>query len=298
MTSETAVLDEVAASIAVRAAGLRDEVVGAIERAVSIGAIAPGQRLVEAEIARQMGISKAPVREALRELERLGLVVSYPRRGTFVTEITPLVVSEAFSLRAALEVYAGRLAIQHWTESDLQQMEALLEEADATLHDQHAILQRVELDLSFHDHLFRLSRHKLLQEAWTNLRAKIRVLLAATGVLRVSAAVPKQPLSYRRGHAALLEALRSRDRDRLEAETIHHLAAGEQMLLEHLADDRDGGRPDVAALATWSASRLALPTDLDHSPSGVVAPNGRSSTVVSDAARNGPGRTRATRRHS
>lgn len=257
MASETAVLDDVAAVVAARASGLRDEVVGAIERAVSLGTIAPGQRLVESEIARQMGISKAPVREALRELERLGLVVSYPRRGTFVSEITPVVVSEAFSLRAALEVYAGRLALQHLTEEDVRQMESLLEEADATLHDQHAILQRVELDLSFHDQLFRLSRHKLLQEAWTNLRAKIRVLLAATGVLSVNAAVPRQPASYRRGHATLVDALRAGDADRLEVETVRHLAAGEQMLLEHLADQPAFERLDTQPLTTWSASRLA-----------------------------------------
>lgn len=107
MASSSAILDLPSAFDLARAPGLRDEVVVAIEKAVLVGSVEPGQRLVESEIARQMGISKAPVREALRELERLGLVVSYPRRGTFVAELTPTVASETYSLRAVIESYAA-----------------------------------------------------------------------------------------------------------------------------------------------------------------------------------------------
>ena len=257
--SETALIAEDASSIVVaRASGLRDEVVVAIERAVMIGAIAPGQRLVESEIARQMGISKAPVREALRELERLGLVVSYPRRGTFVADITAAVASEAFSLRAVLEAYAGRLAVTRCTGDDLQRMEQLLAEADATLPDESLVFRRVELDLEFHDHLYRLSGHKMLQEAWANLRAKIRVLLVATGVLRVTSEGSNQQTSYMRGHAPILGALRTHDPDALEAAIICHLAAGERMLLEHLNGDPCTLRVETEAFAARSAANTTV----------------------------------------
>lgn len=226
-----------------------------------IGTITPGQRLVESEIARQMGISKAPVREALRELERLGLVVSYPRRGTFVADITAAVASEAFSLRAVLESYAGRLAVTRCTEDDVQRMEQLLAEADATLPDESMVFRRVELDLEFHDQLYRLSGHKILQEAWANLRAKIRVLLVATGVLRVAQARSNQHTSYTRGHAPILRALRARDADRLEAAIVSHLAAGERMLLEHLSGDPCTLRVEAEALATRSAGQPAAGPD-------------------------------------
>ena len=79
-----------------------------------------------------MGISKAPVREALRELERLGLVVSYPRRGTFIAEITPTVASEVYSFRAVIEWSCGPAGGDpaHGG-NDLAAMEALINEADA-----------------------------------------------------------------------------------------------------------------------------------------------------------------------
>jgi DNA-binding GntR family transcriptional regulator len=254
LASQTAISEAVSLVVAARASGLRDEVVVAIERAVLVGSIAPGQRLVEAEIARQMGISKAPVREALRELERLGLVVSYPRRGTFVADITPTVASEAFSLRAVIEAYAGRLAVARCSEDDIVQMEQLLAEADAVPLDEQSVFHRVELDLAFHDQLYRLSGHKILQEAWANLRAKIRVLLVATGVLRVTYVGSNEHVSYTRGHGPIVRALRARDPDCLDVAIVRHLAAGERMLLEHLNGDPCTLRVEAEAHAARPAS--------------------------------------------
>ena len=75
------------------------------------GGFAPGERLVEAEIARQLGISRGPVREALAKLRAEGLVYDEPRRGSFVAELTDHDVHEIYELRAALEMQAVRLLI-------------------------------------------------------------------------------------------------------------------------------------------------------------------------------------------
>jgi DNA-binding GntR family transcriptional regulator len=216
---------------------LRQEVVHAIERALLVGSLTPGQRLNETEIARQMGISKGPVREALRQLEQFGLVVSYPQRGTFVAEITPAVASEAFSLRTVLESYAARLAIARLDDADLARMQEILEQADALPPETGRLLKRAELDLAFHDEIYRLSGHRLLQEAWGNLRAKFRVLLVATGVL--DDAAPGRPSTYARRHAPILAALAARDPAAAEAAIARHLADGERLLLERLATGRD-----------------------------------------------------------
>ncbi len=259
MTSGASVLDLTSPFDAPRASGLRDGVVLSIERAVLNGAVAPGQRLVESEIARQMGISKAPVREALRELERLGLVVSYPRRGTFVAEVTPAMASEAYSLRAVLESYAGRLAVARFEETDLQRMEELLVEADAIAPGADHFINRAELDLAFHDEIYRLSGHRQLQEAWGNLRARVRVLLVATGIVQGQVADPGDvgPSPYRRWHAPILDALRSRDPDRTEAAIIHHLAGGERGLVKHLTGDGAGSL--LAVLRVDSEARDRCP---------------------------------------
>jgi DNA-binding GntR family transcriptional regulator len=210
---------------------LRQEVTLAIEQAILLGAVAPGQRLVEADVARQMGISKAPVREALRSLEQLGLVVNRPRRGTFVTAPTATLAGEAFSLRTLLETYAGRLAVRTVQETHLARMRQHLERAAAVWDDYP---RRVEYDLKFHDVLFELSGHLLLQQAWSNLRSQIQLLLTVSGILREAEHGPGQPRSMVTVHEPILAALHDRDADRLEAAIVAHLAEGERRLRQKL----------------------------------------------------------------
>jgi DNA-binding GntR family transcriptional regulator len=251
VTSNTGLLESASTFELPRAPGLRDEVVLAIEKAVLVGALSPGERLVEINIARQMGISKAPVREALRELERLGLVVSYPRRGTFVAEINPAVASEVYSFRSVIESYAARLAVSQVGDRDLAAMESLLEQADAEDPLSEAgQIRKAELDLAFHDEIYRLSGHRLLQDAWGNLRARIRVLLVVSGMLRTTVDPSVAgPRPYHRWHAAVMEALRARDADQAEIEVIRHLAGGERGLVRQLGGDVAGLRVIAEALA-------------------------------------------------
>src|SRR5919205_3173807 len=79
---------------------LRAEVRERLRRAIMQGTLKPGEQIVESRLARQLGISQAPVREALRELEQLGLVVNHSRRGTFVRKFTPEDAWEMYTLRA------------------------------------------------------------------------------------------------------------------------------------------------------------------------------------------------------
>ena len=160
---------------------LSEEVTLAIEKAIFLGTVTPGQRLVESEIARQMGTSKAPVREALRNLETLGLVVSNPRRGTFVTSLSATLASEAFSFRAIMECYAVRLALPNLTEEHFLAMAEFDRASDASTSDYP---MQIEYDLRVHDLLFEKAEHRLLVGAWANLRSQIRLLLIVSGALR------------------------------------------------------------------------------------------------------------------
>ena len=214
-----------------RSGVLRQEVTLAIEKAILLGAVAPGQRLVESDVARQMGISKAPVREAFRSLEQLGLVVNRPRRGTFVTAPTATLAGEAFSLRTLLETYAGRLAVRHVQEAHITRMRQYLEHA-ADVWDDYP--QRVEYDLKAHDVIFELSGHLLLQQAWSNLRSQIQLLLTVSGILREPEHGPGQPGSMVTVHEPIMAALRDRDPDRLEAAIVAHLGEGERRLRQKL----------------------------------------------------------------
>ena len=104
---------------------LRHDAYAALYEAILLGHIPPGERLVEAEIARQMGISRGPLREAIRQLEQDGLVEYRPRRGAVVAELTRERVLDAYSTRVELEGFAARLAAQRMTAADAARLAAL-----------------------------------------------------------------------------------------------------------------------------------------------------------------------------
>src|SRR5438132_9969938 len=98
---------------------LFSHVYDALRRAIVTGVLQPGQRVNEAEVARQMHISRGPVREAIRLLEQAGLLVSIPRRGTVVVTLSAEDVEEVYTLRADLETRAIRRATTRLSEADL-----------------------------------------------------------------------------------------------------------------------------------------------------------------------------------
>jgi DNA-binding GntR family transcriptional regulator len=102
---------------------LSDQVAGFLRNAIIQGSIEEGQRLVENELQRELGISRGPIREAFRKLEKDDLIVIVPRKGTFVRKINRKDVLESLTLRALLEGYAARLAIDHM-EEDISKMES------------------------------------------------------------------------------------------------------------------------------------------------------------------------------
>src|SRR5579871_3491091 len=105
---------------------LRHDAYDALREAILLGRLMPGARIVEAEVARQMGISRGPIREAVRQLEQDGLVEYQPRRGVVVIELTRERIYDAYAVRANLEGFAARLAVPRITPVDVQRLEELI----------------------------------------------------------------------------------------------------------------------------------------------------------------------------
>ncbi len=140
---------------------LTEQVSQVLSEAILDGTLKHGEQLVETDLQKQLGISRSPLREAFRDLEKKGLVVIIPRRGTFVREITVADVQEHFPVRAALEGLAAREAYAHITGEQLEQMkQALLgmqragELGDAELYRQQ--------HLKFHETFIQASGNELL----------------------------------------------------------------------------------------------------------------------------------------
>jgi len=186
----------------------------------------PGARLVETRIAQELGVSQAPVREALRDLEQLGCVVHEPFRGCSVKAFSKDELLEAFPVRAALEALAARLAAERMSEDELLRMAELLETMrDAALrgdaHDQS------QANASFHATIVRAARNATLERQWAFLEPYSRTFLTVS-----QPGTDLQALSER--HVPILDALRARDGD-AAAEAMHrHLMDAAELLKEHV----------------------------------------------------------------
>lgn len=195
---------------------LRDDVREAIVNAVISGEFAPGERIVETRVARQLGVSQTTVREALREIEHMGMAVSVPNRGVLVRPITRRDVVEMYEMRALCEGHAARLAVQHLDEASLSELERLLEEM-IRLGDEEKTREMIAVDVEFHRFLMRLADHTLLSRLWSVVHPHLWTYTAVQGILGL------HPGIVARRHLAIIEALRSGDPDRAEQAMRTHL---------------------------------------------------------------------------
>ncbi|MFJ8675601.1 GntR family transcriptional regulator [Streptomyces sp. NPDC093589] len=186
-----------------RRRGLSDEVADRIREAIFSGAYAPGAQLREVELSATMDVSRGPVREALRVLEREGLVHCAWHRGTTVTTLSPEDVAELDSLRGALEDLAVRKVITRASDEDLA---SLAKAAEVMKHvtDAH---EMVRLDIAFHDAVFAAADHQRLADAWDGMRCQVHLFL----LTRINLSTDGYLGCIPREHHGLVTALRSRD---------------------------------------------------------------------------------------
>jgi DNA-binding GntR family transcriptional regulator len=202
----------------------RERVKDVILQRIVSGEYPPGSRLVETRIAQELGVSQAPVREALRDLEQLGCIVHEPFRGCSVRAFSADELLEAFPVRAALEALAARLAAERISEQELLRLAELLEtmREAARRGDAHG---QSQANASFHATIVRAARNVTLERQWALLEPFSRTFLTVS-----------QPglnlLALSERHIPILDALRARDPD-AAADAMHrHLMDAAELLKE------------------------------------------------------------------
>jgi DNA-binding GntR family transcriptional regulator len=183
---------------------LFSHVYDALRRAIITGALQPGQRINEAQVARQMRISRGPVREAIRLLEQAGLLVSVPRRGTVVVTLSADDVEEVYTLRADLETRAIRRATSRLSDADLAELERLLDvmQAAGVAEDLTALL---DADIAFHRKIVKAAGWPQLHRVWESLHPRTLTLYTIETLVKWSAEM------HAERHRPVLDALRERD---------------------------------------------------------------------------------------
>ena len=144
-----------------------------LREAIVTGEFAPGARLVETDLAERFATSRGPVRTALKELERDGLVVVNPRRGTFVLPLGSDDVDEIFSLYAVLWPLAMRRAVARVTPDDLDRLREQIAIIDASRDDTAAW---TAANFEFHRMIIEMSHHRRVLQIWDGLQAQVQML--------------------------------------------------------------------------------------------------------------------------
>jgi DNA-binding GntR family transcriptional regulator len=205
---------------------LPERIASFIREAIIEGRWGPGGRLVESHLARQFGVSRAPLREALRLLVAEGLVVWSPHRGPMVRETSDCELAELFAVRGNLEAFAAELAARHAAPDQIARMRELLREMDQ--HRRARDLGRwYATGLEFHNALIAAAHNRVLSQIYDQLKSQFRRYQAAI------ARLPALPRDSVAEHRAILSAIEQHDpatARRMAEAHIRHLS---QRFLAH-----------------------------------------------------------------
>jgi DNA-binding GntR family transcriptional regulator len=196
-----------------RAVPLRDRVYEALEELIIYGALAPGEHLVEADIARKLGISRIPVREGLQLLARDGWIDLRPRQGAFVHQPTTREVDDVFGVRTLLEVESTRLAACKATNDSIEALRAILHAGSEALTrgDEREL---VMFNSQFHARITQIGDNDVLAELIARLDKRIRWYFAPV--------VKSRGSNSWKEHGEIVEAIAARDPDRASEAMRRH----------------------------------------------------------------------------
>jgi DNA-binding GntR family transcriptional regulator len=197
---------------------LADKVVDHLRDAIFRGKLSPGEQLREMQLSQWLGVSRGPIRDALKQLEREGLVIIPSNGRTIVARLTREDFDEVYSLRLGLEQVAMQYAIRNATEADIKEMQDVVHDMISQVNAGISAKQGADLDLHFHDLLYRASRHKRLQACWADLRPQIYIFLLSRNV------ADQDFRTQMIGHQELVDVIRARDEDQAIQVINKHIA--------------------------------------------------------------------------
>lgn len=195
---------------------MREEVFKYLRHNILTGEAPPGSKLIEDRLAKEMGVSRTPVREALHNLEMEKLIESIPRVGYVVREISENDVEEIIEIRISLETLAAKWACLKMTSKDLKKLERNIVLANRAI--EKGDTQRVmELDKEFHETIYKASQSRRIEEISQSLRDHMyRFRTKGLGIRKIA-------YQSNKGHTRILEAIKAKDSKQIERAVKYHL---------------------------------------------------------------------------
>ncbi len=220
---------------------LGTEAAHSIRRMILEGRIPSGAHIVEAEVARALGVSNGTVRVGLQQLQHEGLVELRPHRGVFVRRVNSRDVREVYTLRNTLEAMAARLAAGRVTDEVREELGAILNQMRKAVKNRDRSAA-ISSDFEFHRAMVRLSDHGLLQEHYRLLELKTRLFMVLTD------AFFPDPSYLIPLHESLFEAIATGNAERAEALAVQHSNDSGERLIKFLES-----HPAADALSSHAA---------------------------------------------
>ncbi len=205
---------------------LRTKIYHRLKNAILDGVYKPGESLIEMRLAKELGVSRTPIREAIRQLELEGLVSSIPNKGVIVEGVSPQDVEDIYTIRKMIEGLAARWAAEQISDAQLKELKDTLDLME--FYTEKGNVEKVsEMDSRFHDVIFRACNSRSLESVLTSFhhfiqRARL-VSVKANG--RAAHSLEE--------HRCIYEALAVRDPDAAEKAMVNHVGSARENLLPY-----------------------------------------------------------------
>lgn len=211
---------------------LHDVVVEHLRSFITEGVLAPGKKLNERELCEILGISRTPLREALKVLAVEGLIEINPHRGATVARMSELEIRETFELMSGIEAFAGELACERITAEELEQIKAL-HYAMVVCKNQNDLSGYYQRNRAIHDLISEAARNTALRQVYLSLNRRIQALRYLS-----NQQVPKWERALH-DHEEMIDALETRDGQRLNRILRHHLLEKRDAIMLLVRDEAE-----------------------------------------------------------
>jgi DNA-binding GntR family transcriptional regulator len=203
---------------------LREVIFNTIREAIIVGELRPGERLMEVQLADKMGVSRTPVREAIRKLELEGLVEMIPRKGAHVAEVSVKDIMDVLEVRASLDGLATGLAAERMTEDDIKELKHIFNQFSNYVEKEN-LQGSIKKDVEFHDVIYRSSRNEKLVQIANNLREQVQrfrvIYLKGYGSQK----------NIVKEHAEIIEAITSKNAELARRVAQEHIKKQEETIV-------------------------------------------------------------------
>ncbi|EOD01690.1 GntR family transcriptional regulator [Caldisalinibacter kiritimatiensis] len=216
---------------------LRDVVFETLKSAIIEGQLKPGERLMEVQLADKLGVSRTPVREAIRKLELEGLVIMMPRKGAYVADVSLKDIMNILEIRASLEGLAASLAAERMTQEELKNLKKRSEEFNEALRNGD-IKMMIKKDAEIHDIIFKATRNEKLICIAEGLKDQIQ-RFRVTYITEYN-----KSESLIEEHQKIIDALSNRDVEKARMYAQQHIENAENYIVKEvkgLLDRKDSG---------------------------------------------------------